>query len=76
MLAMALIGLASTVAGPWRTGVTWVGAGLLVGGTARLVLPERQAGMLRVRHKAEDVAMLLIAGVALIFLAWTIPNQR
>ncbi len=75
VVASALVGLAITVLGAWRTGVIWMGAGLLVGGSARLVLPGRQAGMLRVRHKASDVAMMLLVGVALIVLAVVVPPQ-
>ena len=75
VVATALTGLAITVAGAWRTGVIWMGAGLLVGGVARLVLPERKAGMLRVRRKPSDVLMLLLAGVALVVLAIVVPDQ-
>ena len=75
VVAMALIGLALTAAGAWRTGVSWMGAGLLVGSLARLVLPERRAGMLRVRRRAADVAMLTLAGVALLVLAAVVPDQ-
>jgi hypothetical protein len=55
--------------------VIWIGASLLLGSTARLVLPERQAGMLRVRRKTSDVVMLLLAGVALVVLAIVVPEQ-
>ena len=75
VVATALTGLAITVLGAWRTGVVWMGIGLLVGGAARLVLPERKAGMLRVRRKTSDVVMLLLAGIALIVLAVVVPNQ-
>lgn len=75
VVATALTALAITVAGAWRTGVIWMGAGLIVGGVARLLLSERQAGMLRVRRKASDVLMLLAVGVVLIVLAIVIPNQ-
>lgn len=75
VVAMALIGLALTAAGAWRTGVSWMGAGLLVGSLARLVLPERRAGMLRVRRRTADVAMLTLAGVALLVLAAVVPDQ-
>jgi hypothetical protein len=75
VVAGALTGLAITVAGAWRTGVIWMGSGLLAGGVARLVLPERQAGMLRVRRKAPDVVMLLLAGVTLVVLAVVVPEQ-
>jgi hypothetical protein len=75
VVGTALTGLVITVLGPWRTGVAWMGISLLVGGSARLVLPERQAGMLRVRRKASDVFMLLLAGVALVVLAIVVPDQ-
>ncbi len=75
VVAGALTGLAITVAGAWRTGVIWMGAGLLVGGAARLLLPERKAGMLRVRRKPSDVVMLLLAGAALVVLAIVVPEQ-
>ena len=75
VVAMALIGLGITAAGPWRTGVSWIGTGLLVAAVARLVLTERGAGMLRVRRKWSDVLMLSVAGIALIVLAVIVPNQ-
>jgi hypothetical protein len=75
VVATALAGLAITVVGAWRTGVVWMGAGLVAGGLARLVLPERRAGMLRVRRKASDVVMLLAGGAALVVLAVVVPEQ-
>jgi predicted phage tail protein len=75
VVATALSGLAITVAGAWRTGVVWMGVGLIVGGVARLLLPERRAGMLRVRRKGSDVVMLLGAGIALVVLAVVVPEQ-
>jgi hypothetical protein len=75
IVAMALIGLVITVAGPWRTGISWIGVGLLVGAASRLVLSERGAGMLRVRRRWSDVVMLSAAGVALLVLAVVVPNQ-
>jgi O-antigen ligase len=75
VVATALTGLAITVLGAWRTGVVWMGISLLVGGFVRLMLPERQAGMLRVRRKSSDVVMLLLAGITLIVLAVVVPDQ-
>lgn len=75
IVGMTLTGLAVTLAGAWRTGVVWMGAGLVVGAVCRLVLPERRAGMLRVRRKTADVCMLALAGVALIVLAVVVPSQ-
>ena len=75
VLVSTFAGLAIAVLGSWRTGVIWIGTGLLVGATARLVLPERRAGMLRVRRKGSDVLMLAAAGVVLIVLAIVVPEQ-
>ena len=75
VVAAALVGLVITAVGPWRTGVVWIGAGLLLAAFARLVLSEREAGMLRVRRKWSDVLMLTVAGIALIVLAVIVPNQ-
>jgi hypothetical protein len=76
VLAAALVGLGIVPAGAWRTGVGWIGAGLLVAALARLVLAEQAAGMLRVRRKWSDVLMLSVAGVALIVLSVVVPNQN
>jgi Protein of unknown function (DUF3017) len=75
VLAASLVGLVIVLVGAWRTGVSWIGVGLLVAGSARLVLTERGAGMLRVRRKWSDVLMLGAAGVALIVLAVVVPDQ-
>jgi len=76
VVATASIGLLATVLGPWRTGVAWLGIAVVMGSAARLLIPERQAGMLRVRRKLPDVALMLIAGVALIVLSVVVPDQR
>lgn len=75
IVAMALVGIAITAAGAWRTGVSWIGVGLLVGAGFRAVLTERGAGMLRVRRRATDVVMMAVGGSALIVLAVVVPNQ-
>lgn len=75
VLGAAIIGLVIVLAGAWRTGLSWIGAGLLVAAFARLVFSERGAGMLRVRRKWSDVLMLTVAGVGLIVLAVVVPNQ-
>jgi hypothetical protein len=75
VLGAGIVGLAIVAFGAWRTGLSWIGVGLLVAATTRLVLTDRGAGMLRVRRKWSDVLMLLLAGTALIVLAVVIPNQ-
>jgi hypothetical protein len=75
VLAAAAFGLFLVLVGAWRTGLSWIGVGLLVGAAARLVLSERGAGMLRVRRRWSDVLMLVVAGVGLLVLAVVVPNQ-
>jgi len=67
------IGIAWT--GDWRLGVKWVGAALILGAVARLVLRRKDAGMLAVRNRAVDAALLGGVGATLIFLSESIPNQ-
>jgi hypothetical protein len=75
VLGAAVVGLVIVFAGAWRTGLAWIGAGLLLAAFARLVFSERGAGMLRVRRKWSDVLMLTVAGVGLIVLSVIVPNQ-
>lgn len=76
MAASVLGGLVVVVFGPWRTGTLVMGVGLVLGGGMRLVLPDRQAGMLRVRRKGTDVALMVLVGIALIVLSFVVPDQR
>ncbi len=59
----------------WRLGIQVLGGAVLVAALLRLILANRDAGMLAVRHRALDVFLLTSAGVALIALASSIPNQ-
>jgi hypothetical protein len=65
--ALAGVGIAATAA--WRTGVSWLAVALIGAAVARVVLPDDNAGMLRVRRKALDAAILTSAGSWLLFLA-------
>jgi hypothetical protein len=76
VVAASVLGLLIVAFGPWRRGVDLIGAALLVGALWRVVLPENNAGMLRVRRSRwADVLMLGGVGTALIILASVIPNQ-
>jgi len=75
VLAATGVGMCVVVWGDWRTGVRWMGAALVFGSLVRLVLPSRDAGMLAVRTRWLDAALLSGVGAALFFLAATIPNQ-
>jgi hypothetical protein len=80
MLFLVVVGMAATgivivIAGPWRTGVGWLGVALLLGGFGRAALSEQGAGMLRVRRRWSDVVTLVAAGAALVVLAVIVPDQ-
>ena len=69
------VGLVIAVLGDWRVGVRWFGGALLFAALCRLVVPTKEAGMLAVRNRFLDAALLVGAGALLIFLAGSIPNQ-
>ncbi|HET7326474.1 MAG TPA: DUF3017 domain-containing protein [Nocardioidaceae bacterium] len=73
-LALAASGIGVAVTGSWRQGAGYVGAALLLACLARLVLPERMAGMLRVRRKAVDVVMLGVLGIGVVALSLVVPS--
>ena len=75
-LAAVAAGLGLVALGSWRTGVTWMGAGLLGAALARAVLGDHSAGMLRVRRaRWVDVVLMAAAGTVMVVLALTIPDQ-
>jgi hypothetical protein len=59
----------------WRSGMRLMGGALIFAAAVRLVLRRRDAGMLAVRHKVLDAAILIVLGGSLIFLAGSIPDQ-
>jgi hypothetical protein len=77
LLVLTVVGAAIAVValGEWRSGIRLMGGALVLGALVRLVLGPRDAGMLSVRHKVLDAAILLLLGGALIFLAGSIPDQ-
>lgn len=75
LVAIGVAGLALVAFGPWRRGITLVGAGLLFAAVARGILPENDAGMLRVRSRWFDVVVMTGVGIAMIVLAGLIPDQ-
>jgi hypothetical protein len=75
VLAAAGVGLSIVSRGNWRLGVKWIAASLVVAAVVRLALPAREAGMLAVRRRLIDVALLAAVGVGLWFLSISIPNQ-
>ena len=70
-LVVSLLGDAT-----WRLGGYLVGASLLVGALERIILPDRQAGLLEVRSKPFDVMVLALTGVAILVLSYYVPEGR
>jgi hypothetical protein len=59
----------------WRLGIRVVSAALAAAAALRLVLPQRDAGMLAVRPRLVDVIILGGVAVTLFVLAINIPDQ-
>ena len=73
VLLVAAAGVGLVVVGLWRSGATVMGVAFLIGATGRVVLPDADAGMLKLRRKAIDVPTMLAIGVALVVLAAVVP---
>ena len=54
-------------------GAALIGASLLVGALARLILPARYAGLLASRRKASDVLAFAVFGAAVLAVAIALP---
>ena len=78
VVAWVALGLVVGMVGQstWRLGCLLIGATLLVGAVERLLLPDRAAGLLQVRAKGFDVAVLGLAGVAVVALTLVVPSGR
>jgi len=75
VLAISTAGLVVVTQGDWRLGVRWISTALGLAALVRLVIPAQQAGMLAVRRRPVDVAILAVAAIALWALSVSIPNQ-
>jgi cation transport ATPase len=75
LLAAVAVGLLVVVYGDWRLGIWIMGGSLLASAIVRVALPSRDAGMLAVRNKPLDAVVLVAIGVAMIWLAGSIPDQ-
>ena len=75
ILAAAGVALVIAARSDWRLGIQILGGSLLVAALLRLVLANRDAGMLAVRNRFLDAFLLIGCGVALIALASSIPDM-
>lgn len=75
VLVTAGTALFLTATDDWRLGVRVLAGGLGAGALLRLVLRQRDAGMLSVRQRWFDVLLLAGVGAVLWWLAGSIPDQ-
>ena len=75
-LGLTAVGVVLAALGSWRPGAGYVGVALLLACLARIVLPERMAGLLRVRRKPLDVVLLAVLGIGIVVLALLVPDIR
>lgn len=59
----------------WRIGCLIIGTSLLIGAVIRGALPTGEAGLLQVRSRGFDVAVLALGGVAIIALSIAVPGR-
>ncbi len=74
VLAVAATGLVIAALADFRTGSLVVAIALLLAAALRVVLPQRDAGLLAVRRRSVDVLTLGLLGTALGFLAFVVPE--
>jgi hypothetical protein len=75
VVAVVVAGLGVMAVGPWRLGVSLCGGALAAAGACRIAIPERAAGLLRVRRRTIDVLWMLSLAGLIIALAVIIPSQ-
>jgi len=78
--AVVLVGVAASMGvlatGHWRKGTVALGVCVLGAGVMRAVLPERAAGLLKVRRRWFDAAWLLALGAGILALAMVVPPHN
>jgi hypothetical protein len=72
VLSGVAFGLAVVATGHFKRGSLLVGAAVLFGALARLVLPAGQVGLLAIRKRAIDVLILVAFAVAITAVAFAV----
>jgi uncharacterized membrane protein len=70
--AIFLVSLILVAAGFWRRGAFLIGVAVGVAAALRLVLPDDRAGLLVVRTKSLDFAMMTTISLVMLYTAYTI----
>ncbi len=74
VLFVFCLGIALVVARHWRRGSMVMGGSLIIGSVLRTILPDEVAGLLVVRSRIVDVALLSGMGCAMIVLGLIVPG--
>ncbi|GAA4811822.1 DUF3017 domain-containing protein [Nocardioides caeni] len=75
ILGLTIAGIVVAASSEWRLGLRIVAGALALAAALRLTLPEKDAGMLAVRHRLVDVGVLVSFATAVLVLAATVPDQ-
>lgn len=76
VLAGVAAGLMVVVVADFRVGVSMLAVSVFLGALLRLVLPLRTAGLLAVRGRGLDVAMLTVLALGTLVLGLVVPPTR
>lgn len=74
VVAGVMAGLGLAYLGHWRMGSVTIGVFLLLGAAERALLPPHVVGLLQVRSRGFDVAVMTFLGVAIVVLAFWVPS--
>lgn len=74
VLAVFAIGIVLILTWHWRRGSVMIGGSMVLAGVLRLLLPPEWVGLLKVRSRGLDAALLLGMGVAIMVLGMTVPG--
>ncbi|CAN5706381.1 hypothetical protein BH24ACT11_BH24ACT11_04660 [soil metagenome] len=74
-LAVTFLGLVIVAVDQWRVGLTIVGSAVVLASLARIVLPERNTGLLHIRRTGSDVLVMIALGATIVVLAVLVPDQ-
>lgn len=76
VLVCLAVALGITATGHWRRGAFAIGCSVVLAGLLRMLLPNRVAGLLVVRQRWFDVALLLIVGGAMLAITMVVPHSK
>jgi hypothetical protein len=76
VLAVLVTGLVTVMLHHFRRGGDLVGLSLVIAAALRLVLSPRRAGLLVVRSRALDVAVLAVLGIGIMALTQIVPVPK